>query len=83
MLRRQALRWLRADLLVYARLAERGTPAVRQTLWRRMQHWQKDADLASVRDRDALARLDADERKEWQQLWEEVGRLLRTAEVGK
>jgi tetratricopeptide (TPR) repeat protein len=75
-LRRQALRWLRADLLLYANQAE-GDPAARQPVRGRLQHWQKDGDLASVRDPAALAQLPDTEHREWRQFWADVGRLLR------
>jgi hypothetical protein len=39
-------------------------------------HWQKDPDLASVRDRSALDRLPEHERAAWQALWREVDELL-------
>jgi hypothetical protein len=42
-----------------------------------MRHWQTDDDLASVRTRDALAKLPEDERKQWQGLWSDVDALLR------
>jgi tetratricopeptide (TPR) repeat protein len=76
-LRRQALVWLRADLALYAKLADRDDPAARQTVQRKMRHWQKDADLASVRTRDALDQLPDDERTAWRQLWEDVEQLRR------
>jgi hypothetical protein len=37
-----------------------------------LEHWQQDADLASVRDPQALAQLLEDERQPWQQLWQKV-----------
>jgi hypothetical protein len=42
-----------------------------------MRHWQADDDLASVRARDALAKLPDDERKQWEKLWSDVDKLLR------
>jgi hypothetical protein len=75
-LRQQALRWLRADLALYARLAEQDNPAMKKVVGQRLTHWQQDADLASVRDKDALARLPADERAAWRRLWAEVKHLL-------
>jgi len=42
-----------------------------------MRHWQTDADLAGVRDKEALAKLPAEERQRWQQLWADVAALLR------
>ena len=42
-----------------------------------------DADLASVRDRDALYSLASDQRTDWRQFWEEVDHLLWRGEVRK
>jgi serine/threonine-protein kinase len=75
MLRRQALGWLRADLALYAQMASRDDPADKQAVRQRLQHWQQDTDLASVRD--ALDQLPEGERQDWQQLWEDVSQLLR------
>jgi Tfp pilus assembly protein PilF len=76
-LRQQALDWLRADLAAYAKLAERDEPAAKQTVRQKMVHWQQNADLASVRDRDALDRLPEAERMAWYQLWDDVTGLLK------
>jgi hypothetical protein len=47
-----------------------------------MQHWQSDADLASVRDREALGKLSEGERDAWQKLWADVAALQRRVEAG-
>ncbi len=83
MQRRQALRWLRADLALYAKLAERDEAAVKQFVRQQLTHWQQDSDLASVRDREALDQLPDDERKEWRQLWADVAVLLKKVEEKK
>jgi hypothetical protein len=44
-----------------------------------LQHWQQDADLASVRNKDALAKLPAEEQKAFTQLWADVAALLKKA----
>jgi tetratricopeptide (TPR) repeat protein len=72
-LRRQALAWLRADLTAWAAQPDRA--AVRRT----MHHWQKDADLAGVRDPEGLAQLPEAERRQWRQLWDDVAALLARA----
>jgi hypothetical protein len=79
-LRRQALRWLQADLARYAKLVQDGKPAVKQAVRQRLAHWQGDADLACVRAKDALAELPEGERKAWQKLWADVADLLSKAE---
>jgi tetratricopeptide (TPR) repeat protein len=80
MLRRQALGWLRDDLVLYAKLAESEDPAARQMVRERMQHWQQHADLASVRDATALDRLADDERATWRRLWADVAALRKKVE---
>jgi tetratricopeptide (TPR) repeat protein len=76
MLRRQALAWLRADLALWAKLAERAEAPAKQQVRQAMQHWQQDADLASIRDKAALDQLPDDERRPWRQLWDDVDALL-------
>jgi tetratricopeptide (TPR) repeat protein len=80
MLRRQALAWLRDDLVLWAKMAERAEAPAKQQVRQAMQHWQQDADLASVRDPAALGQLPDDERQPWRQLWADVAALL--AKVG-
>jgi serine/threonine-protein kinase len=70
-LRQQALGWLRADLAAWAGAADR-TPVPRT-----LRRWQQDADLAGVRDPEALAQLPQPEREAWAQLWSDVADLLR------
>jgi tetratricopeptide (TPR) repeat protein len=74
-LRRQAWRWLKADLALWARQVEQGEVGTSR-LARLLSHWQKDPDLASVRAPEALDRLDADERQQWRRLWQDVDALL-------
>jgi Flp pilus assembly protein TadD len=75
-LRQQALDWLRADLAAWASLLDRGPPQDRLTARRTLRHWQRDADLAGVRDREALSKLPKEEQQAWQQLWADVEALL-------
>jgi hypothetical protein len=42
-----------------------------------LQHWQKDSDLASLRDPKKIAKLPADERERWNKLWADVAALLK------
>jgi serine/threonine-protein kinase len=79
MLRRQALAWLRADLALFATVAQRDE-AGRRAVWQRLAHWQQDSDLAAVRDPAALARLPAPEREACQHLWAEVEALRQRAD---
>jgi serine/threonine-protein kinase len=75
-LRQQAYLWLQADLTLYARLAERNDPRIKQAVRERLLHWQQDRDLVWLRDQAALNRLDAGEQQQWQRLWQEVDALL-------
>jgi serine/threonine-protein kinase len=77
MWRRQALLWVRADLAAYAKQAEGNDARLREFVRQRLAHWQEDSDLASVRDKDALDALPADERQPWRQLWADVAALLK------
>jgi hypothetical protein len=45
-----------------------------------MKHWQADAALVGVRDKEALAKLPAQEQEAWQKLWAEVEAVLKKAE---
>ncbi len=82
-LRRQGLDWLRADLALWGRLLEGGPPQARAAAPKALRHWQQDADLASVRDPQALAALPADERGEWEKLWAEVAYRLWRLDAAK
>jgi hypothetical protein len=43
--------------------------------------WQEKRDLAGVRDKDALAKLPAEERAAWEKLWADVAAVLKKAET--
>jgi tetratricopeptide (TPR) repeat protein len=77
--RNQALAWLRADLALRTKQLAGGRPDDRQQVASTMQQWQGDADFVGVRGEDALAKLPASERAEWQQLWAAVQALLDKA----
>jgi serine/threonine-protein kinase len=76
-LRRQAHDWLKADLALYAQIAQVGNPGVKRVIESRLGYWRQDEDLASVRDRAALERLPEAERQAWQQLWADADALLK------
>jgi tetratricopeptide (TPR) repeat protein len=81
-LRKQALDWLRADLAAYTKLMASGSPTARSFVQERLQHYcQTKSDLAGIRDKDALAKLPAEERVACQQLWADVAALLKKAEA--
>jgi superkiller protein 3 len=78
-LRQQALTWLRDNLKEYARHLADADAKTRQGVQQTLQHWQKNPDLTSVRDKDAPAKLPEAERAAWQQLWAEVETLRQKA----
>jgi tetratricopeptide (TPR) repeat protein len=80
-LRKHALDWLRADLAVYAKLLETGPPSARASAQRQLRHWQQDTDLAGIRDATALAKLPAEERTAFTNLWSDAAALLKKAEA--
>jgi serine/threonine-protein kinase len=77
--RRQALTWLRAELSLLRRRADRGPTADRAALKQVLRHWQGDPDLAGLRDPKALARLSPEERQACQHLWADVANLCKGA----
>jgi serine/threonine-protein kinase len=81
--RKQALDWLRADLAAYARRLEEGQLDGRALVQRRLQRWQRDNDLAGLRDAAAVARLPAEEQAACKKLWEDVASVLRKAQAEK
>jgi serine/threonine-protein kinase len=82
-LRRQALRWLRADLEFYTKAAQSNDPRAKEAVRQRLLHWQRDADLAPFRDGDAPAGAADDERLAWRRLWDDVAALLKMVGEGK
>jgi hypothetical protein len=82
-LRGQALGWLRADLALWQKQAGSAKAEDRAAGQRQLRHWQQDADLAGVRDKQALAGLPAEERAEWEKLWADVAGLLRRLDAAR
>jgi hypothetical protein len=60
-------------------LGRKIVPIDPETIQTTMKHWQDDADLAGIRDRDAVAKLPPDEREACQKLWADVAELLKKA----
>jgi serine/threonine-protein kinase len=75
-LRQQAREWLRDALTSETERLEDADAKTRKAVQQSLQHWQQDADLASVRDPKALEQLPKAERVAWQQFWDEVEVLL-------
>jgi hypothetical protein len=76
-LRKTARDWLQAELTARAKQLENSKPVDRKDIEKKLQHWLVDKDLASIRDKDAVAQLPADEREACQKLWAKVAELLR------
>jgi tetratricopeptide (TPR) repeat protein/tRNA A-37 threonylcarbamoyl transferase component Bud32 len=78
-LRKQALAWLRADLDLAASKLESGNPADRAIVPLALNNFLHQADLVSIREPAALARLPADELQAFAQLWADMAALLKKA----
>jgi tetratricopeptide (TPR) repeat protein/tRNA A-37 threonylcarbamoyl transferase component Bud32 len=78
--RRQALSWLRADLALWTRQLEQGNPQAPALVRQRMRHWQRDSNLADLRDAAALAGLPEAERAAWRKVWADVDALLKRSD---
>jgi serine/threonine-protein kinase len=78
-LRQQAVAWLRADLALWAKRAEADNLNDRAAALRALGNWQTDADLAGLRDQDALDKLPEAERDECRKLWDAVAAALKKA----
>jgi tetratricopeptide (TPR) repeat protein/tRNA A-37 threonylcarbamoyl transferase component Bud32 len=82
-LRQQARTWLREDLDAQRQFLDMDPKRLGPVVRQRVQHWQKDADLAGVRDRDNLATLPEAERRDWEKLWTDVEALHQCAANSK
>jgi tetratricopeptide (TPR) repeat protein len=78
-LRRQALHWLRADLALWSKQLQPATPQARALVREKMQHWQRDADLAGIRDAAWLVNLPDDDLRACRRLWADVAALFKRA----
>jgi tetratricopeptide (TPR) repeat protein len=80
--RKQAVEWLRADVVFWAKQAESGKPEAKEFVVRALRHWKEDSDLAGIRDEPAVKALPDDERRACRALWAEVDELLAHAPAG-
>jgi hypothetical protein len=71
-----ASRALQKDLYLYANLLPSLPTASVQRGRQALLHWQKDTDLAGMRDPAALRKLPAAEQVAWHKLWAQVDALL-------
>src|SRR5262249_42875293 len=75
-LRYGALCRLQEQLRWRARQLASRQPATAEQVRKALLHWQKDSDLASVRDPAALGKLPEAEQVAWRNLWAQVDALL-------
>jgi eukaryotic-like serine/threonine-protein kinase len=80
-LRRQALDWLRADLDDWRRVLDEKPEKISPAITNQMRHSLEDIDFAGVRGQQALAKLPEEERKPWQELWDDVANTLARAQI--
>jgi eukaryotic-like serine/threonine-protein kinase len=80
-LREQALDWLKANLGAWGDRLDSGPPQVRPAIAGTLSQWQRDPDLAGIRDAAALAKLPVGEQKAFTQLWADVAALLKKAQT--
>ncbi len=77
-LRQQAVTWLKADLKNYREHLEKERLFAADVV-DRMESWQTTPKLATVRDKEALAKLSKDEQETWKKLWAQVRALVKSA----
>ena len=82
-LRGQALRWLRAELSAWKRVAMTVGSGNKETVAKTLAHWKEDVDLTGIRDETELAKLSEEERTEFKRLWDDVEGLLTKTAAGK
>ncbi len=75
--RRQALKWLKADLAYWAQQAESDAPGAKAWIAQTLKHWTEDPDLEGIRALEAVNQLADDEQKACRALWKEVDQLLK------
>jgi len=78
-LRSRALDWLTADLAHWAKQIDSAEPQAMAVTLKTLTHWQRDPDLAGVRDAEGLANLAEAEQESWRTLWAELQRTIASA----
>ncbi len=79
-LRQQALDWLGADLALRRKQLQSAQPGEADKARGALRRWQTTADLATIRDQAALAKLPTEEREACSKLWADVAALLMPKE---
>ena len=75
-LRQQAIDWLRADLALHEKRMKSAKPEERAASQSALREWQAEAELACVRDAEALELLPEEDWSAFDQLWADVAALL-------
>src|SRR5262249_49695206 len=78
-LREQGLKWLRADLKLWQKEFDAGTPAAGDRVRGRMETWVSDPVLSPTRSPGLVFSLSPQERTEWLQFWSDVSDLADRA----
>jgi eukaryotic-like serine/threonine-protein kinase len=73
---KQAIQWLREDLIVWGTLLENGSALERDVAKQMLTRWTNEPDLSSIRDTAALSEMSADRSAECSELWEKVHEAL-------
>jgi serine/threonine-protein kinase len=74
--RKQAREWLRADLKAWTKRLDGADADGRAEVRKALQGWQRNPDLAGLRDAAALEKLSEAERAAWNGFWKDVSSLL-------
>jgi serine/threonine-protein kinase len=80
---KQALDWLTADYNAWAERHRLGRPGERTGAATAVRSWQRNPDLAGVRDELALAKLPTNEQRAWETLWAKVAALAARDPIAK
>jgi hypothetical protein len=67
------------EMAALVKLLKTGIPQNRLQVQKQLRHWQRDADLAGIRDAAWLVNLPADELRACRRLWADVAALLQRA----
>jgi serine/threonine-protein kinase len=78
-LRQQALDGLTGEIGAWAKFLETASDQQRRVVVERLQHWQRDPDLAGIREDAELAKLPEAERVAFRKLWGDLDALLKKA----
>jgi tetratricopeptide (TPR) repeat protein len=81
--RKQAREWLKTDLTLWTKIVatKTGSGTTPDFAKKTLAQWQREPDLAGLREPHALDKLTADERKECIALWQSVADLLERAQA--